>query len=198
MTLWSYALTECLLSPPQGSPGEMGEAGPSGEPGIPVGIPIIYTYHELCWVCFKPNRETGARVLLPCTNKPFSNAIGAVLPARHASPQWWALPGSPTLAWNYRASVMRAGRVGTSVHGYYAAAQVKAHQGRRCDLVDGPTGQGVWDWNSLGFGNTFWLCSSLGRVDLWLLNGMADFGVFARVKLVFLVREVCRDPEEQL
>lgn len=40
--------------------------------------------------------------------------------------------------------------------------------------------------------------SGVGRVDLWLLNITADFGVPARAMLAFLVREVCRDPEEQL
>lgn len=60
MILWSDALTGCLLSPPQGSPGEMGEAGPSGEPGIPVRIPSIYTYHKLCRGCFKPSCRAGA------------------------------------------------------------------------------------------------------------------------------------------
>lgn len=38
----------------------------------------------------------------------------------------------------------------------------------------------------------------VGRVDLWLLNITADFGVPARVMLAFLGREVCQDPEEQL
>lgn len=35
----------------------MGEAGPSGEPGIPVRIPIIDAYRELRWVGFKPSWE---------------------------------------------------------------------------------------------------------------------------------------------
>lgn len=81
----------------------------------------------------------------------------------------------------------------TSLGSSHAAAEVTALQGRRCDLVDGLTGQGVGMDVPWG-----WLCSRVGRVDLWLLNDSADCGVIARAMLVFLEREVCRDPEEQL
>lgn len=69
-------------------------------------------------------------------------------------------------------------------------AQVKIYLGRWCDLMDGPVGLGAWDPGMHPGSAVGW--------DLWLLNDMTDFGVLARVMLVFLVREGCQDPEEQL
>lgn len=120
-----------------------------------------------------------------CTHTAFSSAIGAE--------RSQAAPCSRGAAQEH--DVCPQQRMSTSSHSSHAAAEVTALQGRRCDLVDGPTGQGV---GMDGSRTNFWLCSGVGRVDSWLLNGSADFGVIARAMLVFLEREVCRDPEEQL
>jgi len=56
----------------------MGEAGPSGEPGIPVRIPRICTHRECV---LNQAAKLGLSALLPCPNKALSSATGAALPA---------------------------------------------------------------------------------------------------------------------
>lgn len=74
-------------------------------------------------------------MLLPCTDKAFSNAIGAVLPATHAN------HGDEPHA--YVELPRAASWMGGHLHAQIWCCS-KGHQGRRCDLVDGPAGQEGW------------------------------------------------------